>query len=47
MKHSQRVVRISLVLMSFVCAVTLGVVAQDITIRRQPETPAPRSMQLK
>jgi hypothetical protein len=31
MKRSQRVVRISLVLMSFVCAVALGVIAQDIT----------------
>src|SRR5581483_3488612 len=31
MKRSQRVVRISLVLMSFVCAVAFGAVAQDIT----------------
>lgn len=31
MKRSQRVVKISLVLMSFVCAIAFGVVAQDIT----------------
>lgn len=31
MKRSQRVVRISLALLSFVCAVAFGVVAQDLT----------------
>lgn len=47
MKRSQRVVRISLVLMSFVCAVAFGVVAQDITHPATTKDAGPEKHEVK